>query len=163
MSAPFLTSLLHYYSGFHFLFQCILAFLQNSKFSLCTFLNFHVLKYFYCYRCFSFYFGSLQLLILEIYAPFQISLRVKWSNSHRRFGTTCRSRLSNSQTVYLSTQRNIPEERRSHLHRGRSLKSRVFISALQTVFVFRLVPSVPLCLMPHTRLIPIFFYNTLSV
>ena len=36
---------------------------------------------------------------------------------YRRFGTTCRS--------HHSTLRNIAEERRSHLHRGGSLKSRV--------------------------------------
>jgi hypothetical protein len=84
-------------------------------------------------------------------------------NSHRRFGTTYRCRLPSGQTVYPSTLRNVPEERRSHLQRGGSPKSGVFISAVQTVFVFRLVPSVLFCLMPHTRLIPLFFYSILSV
>jgi hypothetical protein len=45
VSAPFLTSLLPYYSCFHSLFLCISDFPQNSKFSLCTFLHFYLLKF----------------------------------------------------------------------------------------------------------------------
>jgi len=163
VSAPFLTSLLPYYSGFHFLFLCTSDFLQNSKFSLYTFLYFHLLKCFYCYRCFFFYFGSIQLFISRDLCSFSDFTQGKMVNSYRRFGTTYPSRLSNSQTVYPYTQRNIPEERRSHSHRGWSLKSRVFISAVQTVFVCRLVPSVPLPLAPHKRLIPILFHGTLPL
>jgi len=61
---------------------------------------------------------------------------------YQRFGTTCRSHLqelsspwrplkmgqvscsTTSVTNYRNALRNIPEERRSHLYRGRSLKSR---------------------------------------
>jgi len=163
VSAPFLTSLLPYYSGFHLLFLCTTDFLQNSKFTLYTFLHFHLLKFFYCYRCFFFYFGSLQLFISRDLCSFSDFTQGKMVNSYRRFGTTYRSSLSNSQTVYPYTQRNIPEESRSHSHRGRSLKSRLFISAVQILFVCRLVPSVALLLTPHKRLNPILFYVTLPL
>jgi hypothetical protein len=163
VSAPFLTSLLPYYSCFHSLFLCMADFPQNSKFSLRTFLYFYLLKFSYCYRHFFFFFGSLQLFISRDLRSFSDFTQGKMVNSYRRFGTTYRSRLSKSLTVYLSTLRNIPEERRSHLHRDGSPKSRVFISAVQNVFVSRLVTSVPFCLMPHTRLIPLFFYSILSI
>jgi len=158
VSAPFLTSLLPYYSCFHSPFLCIPYFPQNSKFCLCTFPYIYLLKFSYCYRCF-FIFGFLQLFISRNLRSFSDFTQGKMVNSHRRFGTTYRSRLSKSQTVYPSTLRNIPEERRSHLHRGGSPKSPLFISVVQTVFVFRLIPSVPFCLMPHKRLIPLFFYQ----
>jgi hypothetical protein len=63
--------------------------------------------------------------------------------SWRRFGTTCRFQLQGigcsetSLTDYESTLRNIPEERRSHLHRSGSLKSRKFtITFIANAFFF---------------------------
>ena len=156
VSAPFLTSLLPYYSCFHSLFLCIPEFPQNSKFSFCTFLYVCLLKFSYCYRCFFFFFDSLQLFSSRDLLSFSDFTQGKMVNSHR-------SRLSKRQTVYPSTPRNILEEGRSHLHRGGSTRTRVFISAVHTVFVFRLVPSVPFCLMPHKLLIPLFFYSILSI
>jgi len=159
VSAPFLTSLLPYYSCFHSLFLSIPDFPQNSRFSLCTFLYFYLLKFSYCYRCFFFFFGSLQLFISRDLRSFSYLTQGKNGEFSSTFRDNIKVPYFKSQTVYPSMLCNIPEELRFHLHRGGSPKSRVFISAVQTV-LFRLFLF---CLIPHKRLIPLFFYSTLTI